>query len=132
MSLTWINKNEVLYHLDNGNTIHYKIVGGTAYHFDTPEAVVNIIEDALRNRFEIRLRFGYGDTKDGRDWGEQCDTTGYIGRSSGTIKVPLLLSKITSHDGGSLLDHCIVRIESKRRKDHDFTEVYRHPKYHKE
>jgi hypothetical protein len=77
------------------------------------------------------MRFCFGDTKDGRDWGEVHDTKGYIGRSTGSIKIPLLLNTVSSSGGGGLLDHCIVKIERKNRGEKCYTEVYRHPQYHK-
>jgi hypothetical protein len=114
----------------NGNKIKYKIKNGTAYHFDTPDEIVTILEEARQSNRSIRLRFCFGDVETGRDWGETYDTTGYIGRSTGTIKIPLLLKKITSLVGGGLLDHCIVRIE-KKNNGGSYREVYLHPKYHK-
>jgi hypothetical protein len=118
--------------LSNGNTIHYKIVDGTAYHEETPDQVVRLLESALKSFRGTRLRFCFGDTKTGRDWEEKYDVCGYIGRSSGDIKIPLLINQSASTGGGAILDHCIVRIESKGQNDKSYTEVYRHPKYHKE
>ena len=115
----------------NGNIIKYKVLNGTAYHEDTPDEVVRILDDALATHRTTRLRFCFGDTETGRDWGEVHDTTGYIGRSTGSIKIPLLIDTINSSGGGGLLDHCIVRIEQKERGDKFYTEVYRHPQYHK-
>jgi hypothetical protein len=126
----WINKTSVRHHLDNGNTITYKIVNGTAYHEKTPDAIVKILEDARISNRNTRLRICFGDYSDGRDWGEVNDTTGYIGRSTGSIKIPLLIAKLNSSGGPGLLDHCIVRIESKAHGDKSYSEVYRHPQYH--
>lgn len=55
--------------LPNGNVVQYKIRNGTAYHEDTPEEVVRILESARQSGRGILLRFCYGDTKTGRDWG---------------------------------------------------------------
>jgi hypothetical protein len=117
--------------LPNGNTINYKIRNGTAYHEETPENIIRILESARQSNRSTRLRFCFGDTADGRDWGEVHDTTGYIGRSTGSIKIPLLIATANSSGGGGLLDHCIVRIERKERGEKYYTEVYRHPQYHK-
>jgi hypothetical protein len=116
--------------LPNGNEIKYKIKNGTAYHFDTPDEIVTILEEARQSNHSIRLRFCFGDTGTGRDWEEIHDTTGYIGRSTGSIKIPLLIHKVTSSGGPGILDHCIVRIE-KKNNGGSYREVYRHPKYHK-
>lgn len=112
------------------NSITYQVINGTAYHVETPDVIIKILEDARQSNRHIRLRFCYGDTETGRDWGETCDTAGYIGRSTGSIKIPLLIRKVTSYGGGGLLDHCIVRIE-KKVNGGSYREVYRHPKYHK-
>lgn len=117
--------------LPNGNSIKYKLKNGTAYHFDTPDKIVGILEEARQSNRSIRLRFCFGDVETGRDWGETCDTTGYIGRSTGAIKIPLLIKTVNSTGGGGILDHCIVRIE-KKINGGSYREVYRHPKYHKE
>lgn len=116
--------------LPNGNTIKYKIRNGTAYHEETPENIVQILESARASNRSTRLRFCFGDVDTGRDWGEVNDIEGYIGRSTGSIKIPLLIKTVNSSGGGALLDHCIVRIERKERGDKSYTEVYRHPLYH--
>lgn len=108
----------------NGNSTKYKITeSGTAYHFKTPQKVIDILERA-RYR-ETRLRIYLGDSKTGIDWVEENSVVGTIGRSTGTIKIPLLILTKRSIGGGAILDHCIVKI-----KDQDTKEVlYQHPKY---
>jgi len=118
--------------LPNGNTIKYKIRNDTAYHEKTPENIIQILESARTSNRLTCLRFCFGDVETGRDWGEVYDTTGYIGRSTGSIKIPLLIKTATSSGGGGILDHCIVRIERKEHDDKTYHEVYRHPKYYKE
>lgn len=117
--------------LPNGNTINYKIINGTAYHEETPDKIVNIIENARISNRSIRLRFCYGDTETGRDWGDTIDQCGYIGRSTGSIKVPLIIKKINSFGGGAILDNCIIKVEQKHHGDKVYTEVYKHSNYHK-
>jgi hypothetical protein len=108
--------------LDNGNTITYKIVNGTAYHLATDDNIVKILESARKSRDRIRIFLGDVDT--GKCWLEEYDIMGYISRSSGNIKVPILLNTIRSNGGGAILDHCIVRITNKKRT------VYSHPNFH--
>lgn len=108
--------------LSNGNIIEYKIINGTAYYIGTDEKVVNILENARINH--KRVRFFYGDVKTGRDWMEEYDTIGYIGRSTGKIKVPLLIKTNKSYGGGVILDDCIVKITIDKKI------VYQHPKYY--
>jgi len=115
--------------LDNGNTIHYKIVNGTAYNNDTPDEVVKILESAIMDE-DTRIRVCLGDSKTGRDWDEHYGVCGYIGRSTGEIKIPLMIPNSRSTGGPGLLDHCIVRIE-KKFSDRKYYQVYQHPKYHK-
>lgn len=117
---------------NTGTIIKYKIVNGTAYHEETPESIIEIIEEAMKSQRTICLRFCFGDTDTGKDWCEENDTIGYLGRSTGEIKVPLLLKNSRSSGGGSLLDHCIVKIEKVKKHTHcpSYHEVYRHPNYH--
>jgi hypothetical protein len=94
--------------LPNGNTIEYKIKDGTAYHKETRESVINALEYARKNNKRIRLF--YGDVKTGKCWLEEYDTIGYVGRSIGDIKIPLLIKNRNSIGGPGILDDCIVRI----------------------
>jgi len=81
---------------------------GTSYHAETPLVVVDALESARLNHSRIRLFMG--DVATGKDWGDENDVTGTLGRSTGTIKVPLLIHNSRSMGGGALLDHCIVRL----------------------
>jgi len=120
------NNNQVI----DSNGIKYKIINDTAYHVETPEQVINILEDARLNRFSgssSRLRLYFGDNVTGKDWEEIYDVSGYIGRSTGTIKVPLLINNSRSTGGGALLDHCIVKIETSKGKEL----LYKHHNYHR-
>lgn len=92
-------------------------------YFDTEgnENVLKILEDANRNH--TKLRVWYGDKKTGRDWGEIYDTFGYIGRSCGTKKIPLLLKRKDSMWGGAILADCIVKITIDKKC------VYQHPMF---
>jgi len=107
--------------LSNGNEVTYKIINGTAYSIDTPNEVISILENARDNR--IRIRVFYGDKITGRDWMEEHDTIGYIGRSTGKIKIPLLIHNRRSYGGGSLLDNCIVKITQNKNV------IYQHKNY---
>lgn len=105
-----------------GNGIVYREVeSGTCFHQGTPEAIVDRLEDARINRYRIRLFLG--DPKTGRDWGEENDVIGYVARSTGTIKIPLLIHNSRSMGGGAILDECIIKIMVGRRT------VYQAPGY---
>lgn len=101
----------------------YKIINGTSYDARTPTAVVTVLENARQNR--TRLHISVGDPESGGDWLEEFDTHGYVGRSMGPVKVPLLLATRRSSGGGAILDHCIVRV----RETASGRVLYRHPHY---
>ena len=103
----------------------------TWYTPGTPQKVKSILEDAMKDKSTV-LRVFYGDHETGRDWGEENDTIGYIGRSTGCMKIPLLLEPLRDGSdlgracgGGALLDACIVRIINWNTGE----EVYRTKNY---
>lgn len=102
-------------------TKEYKVVNGTSHDIRTPDRVIQILENARISR--NRLVIHYGDTNTGKAWGDK--ETGYIGRSTGDNKIPLVVHNSRSFGGGGLLDYCIVRIETSRGK----TCLYNHPLY---
>lgn len=118
MKYTYITSHGIRYKIDEL---------GTAFHEDTADEVVNLIE-AFKSSGK-RAIFHLGDAKTGRDWEESpTEITGTIGRSGGDIKIPLLIKKSTSRGGASLLDNCIVKVETTGRNK---TILYQHSKYHK-
>lgn len=97
---------------------------GTWYSPDTPARVREVLESARKNG--TRLRLFYGDDVTGRDWMEEFDVVGTIGRSTGAMKVPLIITRECRHGGPAILDDRIVRII----RTADKRELYRHPQYH--
>ena len=85
--------------------------------------VRSALELAYANRDTDRVRIWYGDTGTGRAWQEEHDVLGYVGRSGGIHKVPLLIYSRRSRGGGAILTSCVVRIDwvSDRRP------LYKHP-----
>lgn len=67
-----------------------------------------------------KARIFLGDTKTGRDWMDEFDTIGTIGRSMGPMKTPLI------GEGHAVLTHCIVKLVNTATGE----VVYQHPKYH--
>ena len=63
-----------------------------------------------------RVRLVYGETKTGKDWLEEYDVIGTIGRSTGVKKIPLLIHNSRSMGGGAILDGCIVKIVDVKTK----------------
>lgn len=97
-----------------GHTINYTISeDGTAYHAETAPELVEALETA--RKWRQRVRIFLGDPKTGERWGDV--ETGYIGRSGGRVKVPLVVCNSNSLGGGALLDHCIVEMEHANKKN---------------
>ena len=97
------------------DTDKYKLVNGTSYDKRTDDELIRNLEHCRMNN--IRVVLDYGDTKTGSSWNERYDITGRVGRSSGQIKVPILLHNKRSHGGGSILTHCIIGIKRSKGKD---------------
>lgn len=109
----------------------YKVYLDTYYHTHTPDKVIEEIDKARRKGYRIRLYLGKTNPQEpdeGLDWMESCDVEGYVGRSIGPIKIPLLIPNSRSTGGPGILDHCIVRI---RKTGKNGVVLYEHPKYHR-
>ncbi len=79
---------------------------GTYYRDTTPRAVIDGIERAYRTGERIRL--WTGDLETGRNWYDDHDVTGTVGRSMGLIRVPLLIASPRSSGGGAIGTTSIV------------------------
>ena len=99
-----------------------KIINNVEFDANTPDKVVSILLNYMNSN--QRIRIFYGDRKTGRDWCEEWDTMGYVGCSTGKIKIPLLVNNSKSMGGMGINTGSIVRITVNK---HD---IYRHPKYH--
>ena len=97
----------------SGNREYKQVENGTCYHVETPDNLIEILETHRQAR--TRLRFFFGDMKTGRDWNAEWHITGTIGRSTGNIKIPLVMHSARSYCGGALADHCIVKLISGKR-----------------
>lgn len=86
-----------------------KVVNGTSYKDNTPDKVIDWLELLRTNHIRARLFYG----KDGKCWNEEFDTIGTISRSTGTVKIPLLIKNSRSLGGTGIIDNCIVRIDMK-------------------
>ena len=91
---------------------HYKLTeDGTYYDARAEDSVIGMLDTLRKLRTVVIL--SYGDKKDGRQWLEENDITGRVGRSWGPVKMPLIV-KNGSIGGSHILDHCLVRIRNKK------------------
>lgn len=90
----------------------------------TDPKVVEIIRQYHSSR--KRLRIFYGDSKTGRDWMSEYNVIGTVGRSTGTMKIPLLIASTRSYGGGAISTSSIVRLMDVKNK----SELWSHPFYH--
>lgn len=90
----------------------------TGESFDSVD-VMEALERA--NNTDTRIRIWYGDTNTGIVWGEDNDVLGYVGRSTGKIKAPLLIPNKRSMGGGAMAHNSIVRIDTTQGRT-----IYKH------
>lgn len=98
---------------------------GTWFAEHTPPIVRQHLDYVRVTRQRVELTYGNQDS--GLTFGDDPEL-GYIGRSTGAIKVPLLIHNNRSTGGPAILDHCIIRIRSARGKH----VIYQHPQYHEQ
>ena len=101
----------------------YKIIDGTSYNVETPERVVRNLEASRKHGMRIVIFYGDGTT--GKAWGDIEE--GRVGRSTGNIRIPLIISSSRSMGGPGILDNCIVKILQAAGK----SVLYQHPQYNK-
>jgi hypothetical protein len=97
----------------------------TDYVFNegTPEGVKAVINEYVHNGRRIRIFLG--DPANGKDWGEEFETMGYIGKSTGWKPIPLLISNSRSLGGPALLTDNILKIVDIATRE----VLYQHPAY---
>lgn len=92
----------------------YKECNGTSYSADTPQRLVELLESLRASK--TRVRVTYGDRQTGEPWPDLPEC-GHISRSTGSIKIPILVKNARSTGGAGLLASCIVKIEHANKKD---------------
>jgi len=90
---------------------------------NTPEQIIEIINNLHKNKHSIRLF--YGDQKTGKSWNEENDTIGIVGISNGEIRIPLLMKTSRSRYGSPISDDSIVKLIDIKTKEI----LYIHPTF---
>ena len=93
------------------NTFEHK---GIYFYEGTPIEVCDTLIKAKESKTRVVL--DYGDIKTKQSWGDVYDITGYIGRSTGTKPMLLLIHNSRSTGGGSILTDCILSIKESKGK----------------
>lgn len=96
---------------------------GTWYSDKTPADLQRTLNELMKSKTRITLDLG--DPETGESWGECYDITGYIGRSMGPKKVPLLLPRSNSTGGGAILVDHILSIHASAKPHRRY---YQRPK----
>lgn len=102
---------------------NYRIFNGTAYSENIDEKCMKVLDKLFNNKSRVRLFLG--DPNTGKDWCERFDVLGYIGRSTGKYKIPLLIAKSNSMGGPGILDENILKIVDTKTKE----VLYQNDKY---
>lgn len=101
----------------------YYTINETNYPATLP---AHLIERLERHRqSNTRLRIFYGNIETGEVWHEEFQIQGRIVRSTGTVKIPLLINNARSYGGGAL-SGSIVAVKISGTK----TWIYKHDKLH--
>jgi len=108
---------------DSQNNNYLMTESGTCYNKGTDKKVIETLENNLWSNRSYRIRVWYGE--DGESWDEENDIVGYVGRSTGNYKIPLLINNSGCYGGGTLLTHCIVKIVKTDTK----SVLYQHPNF---
>lgn len=95
---------------------------GTYYKAGTPDAVRTVLESARVSERRIRLFYGDPSTP---DWMEESDVIGYVFRTTGPLRIPIILRTRNAGGGPPILDTSIQRIICTRTH----RELYRSPHY---
>ena len=88
------------------NEKKYKVLDNTYFHLDTPDNLCALICELISKRSKVKIFLG--DPKTGENWNEEHDTIGTIGKSTGRIKIPLLVP--SAYGGTALMTDNIVEI----------------------
>lgn len=89
---------------------------------DTADGAKRAITEAFYSSKNIRIWLG--DPLTGQAWLEEFDVRGRVGRSTGVIRAPLLLSQRRSIGGAAILTRHVLRVDYTTGKT-----LYQHPQF---
>jgi hypothetical protein len=95
----------------------------TFFEIGTRQEVADVLKKYMQKNNEM-LRIMVGDPETGVDSCSEFEVVGFIGRSGGSMKVPLIIEP-GEDGGGPIQTSRVLRILRAR----DGKELYRHPKY---
>ena len=98
---------------------------GTTYNERTDPSVIHWLEQFRTVRCAERITVEYGNGITRESWDDT--EVGYVGRSTGIQKIPLLIHNSRSLGGPGILTHCIVRITTAKGG----SLIWEHPRYHR-
>ncbi len=95
-------------------------------YFDrnTDEDVAIVLNRLYRSKRRVKIY--YGDKESGRNWNEVFDVFGYVGRTWGTKKAPILVYSKRSYGGGLISTGSILAI---RESSINGSFLYEHSKF---
>jgi hypothetical protein len=91
----------------NTEQTKYKVVNGTFYDEGTPDEVCRVLEYARERRRRLAIAYQ----------AESAPEYGYVGRSMGPVKAPLLIHNSRSMGGGTICTRIIVEIRDSKTKE---------------
>lgn len=92
----------------------YEKHGNLFFPVGTDANVIRVLNDCYDQKTRVRLH--YGDAKTGRLWLEEHEVIGRVGRSTGDIRVPLLIKSSRSYGGGEILAGSIIGIQEVKTR----------------
>ena len=106
----------------------YKVCNGTFYSAEALDGAILALEYARVNKIRIRIFYAYKTTEEKENgvkdsefdvlevWEDENDCIGWLGRSIGNIKIPILLSSSSSCFGSPVLDSRTVLVKTTKGK----------------
>jgi hypothetical protein len=99
-------------------------IDGELKIFENAERIAKALKYCYENK--MRCRIWYGNRETGESWVDEIDVTGFVKRSGGCLKVPLLVYSSKSYGGVEILISAIVRIDCIKTKE----KLYVHKNFH--